>query len=243
MCFPVFLLTSIFLHRFLSHRAFKMHRFWEVLFGFFSAALFQNDPIWWATVHRHHHLHSDTELDIHSPHTKSWFEAGFWWPYRNESLAPRPELVQDLLKKKDLAFYNRHPYFAPYLLTFFIFAFGYYYFLPKEEWLQWHFSLEAYKKIFNIYTWGYLYPCINAFFYNCIVNIVIHTYGHQDHSTNDKSTNSFIFGLLFLGEGWHNNHHKFPDRVYCGEKWWQIDISGYFISFLMLVGIAKPKHR
>ena len=27
----------------------------------------QKGPLWWAVHHRHHHAHSDTEGDVHSP--------------------------------------------------------------------------------------------------------------------------------------------------------------------------------
>ena len=38
---------------------------------FFGVISGQGDPLRWAAVHRHHHLHSDTEEDPHGPH-KGW---------------------------------------------------------------------------------------------------------------------------------------------------------------------------
>ena len=47
-----------------------------------------------------------------------------------------------------------------------------------------------------------------------------------------------MFGILALGEGWHNNHHAFPTSARHGLRWWQIDISYWVIRALALVGLA-----
>ena len=55
---------------------------------------------------------------------------------------------------------------------------------------------------------------------------------------SDHSRNNFLFGILALGEGWHNNHHAFPTSARHGLRWWEIDVSYLVIRALALVGLA-----
>ena len=59
---------------------------------------------------------------------------------------------------------------------------------------------------------------------------------------SDQSRNNFLFGVLALGEGWHNTHHAFPTSARHGLRWWQIDVSYYVIRLLALVGLAWKIH-
>jgi stearoyl-CoA desaturase (delta-9 desaturase) len=63
-------------------------------------------------------------------------------------------------------------------------------------------------------------------------------WGHRAFRTNDHSRNNFLFGILALGEGWHNNHHAFPTSARHGLRWWQIDVSYWVIRALALLGLA-----
>jgi len=47
-----------------------------------------------------------------------------------------------------------------------------------------------------------------------------------------------MFGILALGEGWHNTHHAFPTSARHGLRWWQIDASYWVIRTLALLGLA-----
>ena len=54
-------------HRYFSHRTYKTSRVGQFLIAALAQSSAQRGAIWWAAMHRHHHLHSDTELDPHSP--------------------------------------------------------------------------------------------------------------------------------------------------------------------------------
>jgi stearoyl-CoA desaturase (delta-9 desaturase) len=41
-----------------------------------------------------------------------------------------------------------------------------------------------------------------------------------------------------FGEGWHNNHHAFPNSAIMGLEWWQIDLGGWVIRVLEKLGLA-----
>ena len=55
----------------------------------------------------------------------------------------------------------------------------------------------------------------------------------------DESRNNAIFGVLALGEGWHNNHHAFPSSARHGLRWWQLDVSYLIIRGMALIGLAR----
>ncbi len=59
--------TEVYCHRCLAHRAFRVHpRLASVLATYFRVIV-GTDPETWAAVHRLHHRHADTPLDPHSP--------------------------------------------------------------------------------------------------------------------------------------------------------------------------------
>ncbi|MBX0293255.1 fatty acid desaturase, partial [Hymenobacter sp. HSC-4F20] len=59
--------------------------------------------------------------------------------------------------------------------------------------------------------------------HGAIVNWSGHKYGYQNFDNNDKSRNSLFFDFLTGGELFQNNHHKLPNRVNFGVKWWEVD--------------------
>ena len=52
-------------HRYFSHNSYKTSRVFQFLLAFTGGMSAQLGALWWAAHHRHHHLYSDTEKDIH----------------------------------------------------------------------------------------------------------------------------------------------------------------------------------
>jgi stearoyl-CoA desaturase (Delta-9 desaturase) len=59
--------TEIYCHRCLAHRAFRVHPALASLLDTYIRVFVGTDPESWAAVHRLHHRHADTRLDPHSP--------------------------------------------------------------------------------------------------------------------------------------------------------------------------------
>jgi stearoyl-CoA desaturase (delta-9 desaturase) len=55
--------------------------------------------------------------------------------------------------------------------------------------------------------------------------------------TEDDSRNSFILAVITLGEGWHNNHHRYQGATRNGFYWWEIDITYYALRCLSWTGL------
>ena len=61
----MFFITA-FYHRYFAHRAFESSRPLRFVFAVLGCTAGQRGPLWWASHHRQHHIHSDTELDPQS---------------------------------------------------------------------------------------------------------------------------------------------------------------------------------
>ncbi|HEV2758625.1 MAG TPA: fatty acid desaturase [Acidimicrobiales bacterium] len=61
------LVTEVYCHRCLSHRAFRIHPVLGSILDGFTQVYGGVNPRRWASVHRLHHRHADTPLDPHSP--------------------------------------------------------------------------------------------------------------------------------------------------------------------------------
>lgn len=56
-----------------------------------------------------------------------------------------------------------------------------------------------------------------------MINSVCHVWGKKAYDSGDASANNALVAALTLGEGWHNNHHKFAYSARHGLTRWQID--------------------
>ena len=86
--------------------------------------------------------------------------------------------------------------------------------------------------------WGGLVRVFLVHHVTWSVNSICHLWGSRPYPEHDHSRNNVLFGILAMGEGWHNNHHAFPTSARHGLRWWQLDFSYYVIQALALVGLA-----
>ncbi len=61
------LVTEIYCHRCLAHRAFRVHPVGASVLDTYFRVIVWTDPESWAVIHRLHHRYADTPLDPHSP--------------------------------------------------------------------------------------------------------------------------------------------------------------------------------
>jgi stearoyl-CoA desaturase (delta-9 desaturase) len=75
------------------------------------------------------------------------------------------------------------------------------------------------------------------------VNSLVHLWGARRYATTDDSRNNGLVALWTFGEGWHNNHHRFPASERQGFRWWQVDISHLGLRVLSWVGLVWNLRR
>ena len=86
--------------------------------------------------------------------------------------------------------------------------------------------------------WGFFVSTVILYHATFTVNSVCHVFGYRTYDTKDGSMNNWIIAILTLGEGWHNNHHAFPNSERQGHKWYQLDICHYILWSLSKIGIV-----
>lgn len=224
----VFTLTG-FYHRYFSHRSFKTWRLIQFIFGAIGCTSVQRGPLWWAAHHRHHHVHSDDPEDIHSPRQK-----GILWSHMLWFLTPRSEktnlkLIPDFAKYPELRFLDRFDLLMPALMAVALYAFG--------ELVAWG-APDSGVTGLQLVVWGMLVSTVAVYHVTYLVNSATHLIGSRRYQTKDDSRNSMIIALLTFGEGWHNNHHYYPNSTRQGFFWWEIDITYYILNFMSMLGLV-----
>lgn len=212
-------------HRYFSHRAYATSRTFQFILAFLTQSTAQKSVLWWAAKHRHHHLHSDTEQDVHSPRHKGFVYSHVGWIFYRQHDAT------DLVKVSDFASY------------------------PELLWLHRFELLPAFViagLCFLIGGWsglvvGFLWSTVLLYHATFCINSLAHVRGRKRYVTGDDSRNNWLLALLTMGEGWHNNHHAYQSSARQGFRWWEVDVTYYALVALSWLGIVwdlrKPPER
>ncbi len=203
-------------HRYFSHRSFATSRAFQFILACLAQSTTQKSVLWWAAKHRHHHLHSDTENDVHSPRHRGFFYSHVGWIFS------RQHDVADLTKVPDLARY-------PELLW-----------LHRYEQAP---SVVMAVAAFLVGGWsglvvGFLWSTVLLYHATFCINSLAHVVGRKRYVTGDDSRNNWLLALFTFGEGWHNNHHAFQSSVRQGFRWWEVDPTFYVLTALSWCGVV-----
>ncbi len=226
-CTRMFCITA-FYHRYFSHRAFETGRIVQFIGAFVACSSGQRGPLWWAAHHRRHHRHSDTELDVHSPKTKSILWSHSLWFMSDYALPTFLKEIPDWLKYQELRFINRYDWIP--LLTLATFC----YLIGDTSWVISNFETSG----MQLLVWGFLVPTVALYHATFSVNSLAHIFGNKKFETFDESRNNGIVSLITLGEGWHNNHHFFPSSARQGFFKGQFDPTHRILQALSLLGLV-----
>ena len=226
---------TFFLHRYSAHKMFTMNKFWERFF-YFLTYLSQGSsylsPRAYAILHRMHHAFSDTEKDPHSPHnttnvfsmmwqTKEIYLAVLSRKRQVEARFEKDYPVWEFLEKLAGSWTSRIGWGVLYSV-FYILAYVY---------------LDMHWVFFFLLPIHFLMGPIHG----AIVNWGGHKYGYQNFDNHDKSKNSLIFDFFMMGELFQNNHHKLPNRLNFGAKWFEFDPTYPIIKALNRLKIIEIK--
>lgn len=224
----VFALTAGY-HRYFSHNSFKTSRVFQFILAFLGGTAAQLGPLWWAAHHRYHHLHADTEKDIHSPTRQGFFWAHIGWIMCKKYAKAELERVADFARFPELRFLDRFHSLPPIILALLLYGVGEWARAVKPEW-----NTSGWQLVF----WGFFLSSVFVYHATFCINSLTHMVGKRRFNTNDESRNSFILALITFGEGWHNNHHRYPVAARQGMYWWEVDITYYILKFLSWLGIV-----
>lgn len=208
-------------HRLLSHKSFQVPKFLEYAIAILGAMAIQGGPIFWVSAHRQHHAYTeDVDKDPYSA------KRGFWWSHMLWLFYPRSEFF-------DYEVYNKY---APDLAR-----------QPFYRFLNTHFLLLQIPLGLLLYALGGWSFVIYGIFVRSVllwhstwfVNSATHMWGYQTFDADDNARNLWWVSIITYGEGWHNNHHTYPNVAKAGLRWWEIDVTWWSIKLLQTLGLAK----
>jgi len=220
ICLSLYLLRMFAIgagyHRYFSHRAYSTSRAFQFVIAFIAQSSAQKSVLWWAAKHRHHHLHSDTGQDVHSPRRAGFVYSHVGWIF------DRKHDDTDLIKVADFARY------------------------PELSWLHKCELLPAillgllclFCAGWSGLVVGFLWSTVLVYHATFCINSLAHVRGSKRYLTGDDSRNNWLLAIATLGEGWHNNHHAFQSSARQGFKWWEIDFTYYLLRLLCLLGLV-----
>ena len=220
-------------HRLFTHRSFETIPAVKCVLAVFGAMAVEGSIVKWAATHRLHHRCSDRPGDPHSPHEHgegAWATLrGIWHAHVGWIFDRDPENL-----------YRHAADLVADRLTRFL----------SSLWTVWAIvGLLLPALLGGLLTWswtgallGFLWGGLARVFLvhhiTWSINSVCHLWGSRPFDTPDESRNNLVFGVLGLGEGWHNNHHAFPTSARHGLRWWQFDLSYLLIRLLERLGLA-----
>jgi len=216
----MFAITA-FYHRYFSHQAFRTGRVPQFVFALLGASAAQRGPLWWASHHRHHHVHADEPADSHSALRHGFLWSHLGWFMARENFAVRSELVKSWMRYPELRFLDRWDALVPLLLL-------------AGLWIAGGAQLAV---------WGFCVSTVAVYHATFSINSLAHRYGTRRYPTRDASRNNAWLALLTFGEGWHNNHHHYPAAARQGFYWWEVDLTWWGLRALAALGVIRDLKR
>ena len=224
--FRMFAITG-FLHRYFSHKTYSTSRAFQFVMALWCSLAVQRGALWWAYTHRHHHKHSDEEDDKHSPVVDGFWWAHIGWITSKKNFPTDYSKITDLAKYPELVFLNRFDTLIPILLAGSLYGLGAYLGAQGVD------TSGA-----QLLVWGFFISTTVLFHGTSCINSLAHVWGTKRFkTTDDESRNSFILTLITLGEGWHNNHHRYQATTKQGFYWWEFDPTYYLLKMLSWTGL------
>ncbi|MBV8519058.1 MAG: acyl-CoA desaturase [Acidobacteria bacterium] len=215
-------------HRYFAHRAYRTSRPAQFALALLGASAAQRGPLWWASIHREHHRESDTENDPHSPVLLGALHAYLGWFLSSRWYATNYRRVPDLVRYPELVWLNRFDTAVPAALALLTYLTG----LALQR-----FAPSLHVTAMQFFLWAFVISTLMVFHATSSINAFGHLFGRQRYDTNDSSRNNALLALLVIGEGWHNNHHRYMSSARAGFYWWEFDPTYYVLKVLSWLGI------
>lgn len=206
-------------HRYFAHRSFQMNRFARFFWAFVGTSAMQKGPIWWAGHHVNHHKYADRDGDPHSPMVSGVYYAHIGWflnDTRHDVLEASNPVVRDFSRAWEIRMLDKYHVVPPTLLAIAMYLAG------GWPWL----------------VYGFCLPTMTLAHATFCINTVNHMFGSRRFDTIDESRNNAFTAFFAVGEGWHNNHHRYQRAARNGFYWWEYDPTWYVIKAMEALGLA-----
>jgi fatty-acid desaturase len=214
------IMISVFYHRGLAHSAVRLPPWVRRFVATAGIWLTGLDPKGWVCMHRRHHTFSDGPKDPHSPVRYGIFGVllAQLRSYEKTLVGLARKNPEFTIHVKDIDFdiniLNRKKlWILPYLVHLGI---GLLLALPTGAW-----ALGA------CYFVGMMSHPLQGW----IVNSLGHAIGGRNFELPDNSRNNHLAAWLIVGEGFQNNHHRYPNSAKFSYRPLEVDL-GYGICWV-----------
>jgi stearoyl-CoA desaturase (delta-9 desaturase) len=214
--------TTMYLHRALSHRALTLRPPVAQACRFLIWITTGIRPRQWVAVHRKHHAFTDVEGDPHSPVLHGWITVQLKnvAMYRREANDPETiaRYARDIpATRLDRVLYDHALLGLGLGVAFLVVVFG------------WQVGLLAAFVHLNLYLGG-----------SAAVNAIGHHFGRRPYENG--AGNLQWLALLTAGEGLHNNHHAAPTSAKLSFARGEVDPAWPAIAVLRRLALARVRH-
>jgi stearoyl-CoA desaturase (delta-9 desaturase) len=203
-------------HRYFSHRAYETSRTFQFVLAAMSQTTAQKSVLWWAANHRDHHLHSDTEFDVHSPRHTGFLYSHVGWIFSRAQNTTNFNRVADFACYPELMWLHRFELAPAFALAVLCFA------------------IAGWPGLIV----GFFWSTVAVYHGTFCINSLAHLVGRRRYITGDDSRNNWLLAIVTMGEGWHNNHHAFQSSARQGFRWWEYDPTFYLLKLLERLGLV-----
>lgn len=215
------LVTTVYLHRGLSHRALTFAAPTAFVFRFFTWVMTGIRPRQWVAVHRKHHAFTDVDGDPHSPVLLGWKTIQL----KNVALYRTTAADAEVMRRyaKDL---------PPSRIDRLLF---------DRALLGVAVGVAILVGLFGL--WGFLIAALHGVIYVMLsgaVNGIGHTFGRRNYE--NTGTNLQWLAMLTWGEGLHNNHHAAPTSAKFSLDRRQYDPAWLFIRTADKLKLLTIRH-
>jgi stearoyl-CoA desaturase (delta-9 desaturase) len=226
--FHIMLITnSLYLHRTLGHKMFKVSKPLEYFFRFmlWLPMVLPKGRLWvelYVARHRKHHAYTDTVNDPHSPHHLSFKELCQVKCITQEDIAkyaPDVRTPDDWMQR---IMHEKYRYLGPWvlqLIPLILFGImGLVLSLMMRKLASGR-RLDTFVSDYANHKLGFRYA--------------------GNRFKHDRSTIIFPIGILLSGEELHANHHNCPGSPSFRQRWFELDMGYVYAVILSKVGLLE----
>jgi len=213
-------------HRYYSHRSYQSNRLVQLFYLLFGASAFQNSVLHWASDHRIHHQHVDTDSDPYNI-KKGFFWAHMGWIFYKSPSDRTFDNVPYLLNDKRVMFQHRYYIWIATIMGFVV---------PMLIASLWGHPMAG-------FFWGGWLKIVAIHHSTFLINSACHWFGSQPHTPETSARNCWWLAFATFGEGYHNFHHTFASDYRNGFKWYHWDPTKWVIYGFSKIGFTKKLNR
>ncbi|MDE1977359.1 MAG: fatty acid desaturase, partial [Elusimicrobia bacterium] len=201
----------------------------QLFYLIFGAAAVENSALNWTADHRNHHRFVDTDAEPYNINRGGFYAHMGWICYR-DSRDPktRYQSVPDLLKDPLLMWQHRW-YLAIVIVAGFVF--------PAVL------GHLAGRPLLAGLLWGGFLRVTLGHHMTFLINSAAHLWGKRPYSLDNSARDNWVLAPLTFGEGYHNFHHKFPSDWRNGVRWYQFDMTKWWLALMRPLGLVSNLRR